>query len=110
MSQSLNDSIVLPFSRFHHFADFAFHQVALEGADVADVELPVQMIGLVEEGTGEQLFSSFFVDFAMDVLSADGDSVGARDVLAEIWNAEASFTLGMAAFSVNNFGFDEDKF
>src|ERR1035438_7558782 len=34
-----SDLIFLPFSCFHHFADFALHQIALEGADVADVEL-----------------------------------------------------------------------
>jgi hypothetical protein len=42
----------LPFSGFLEFADFAFHQVAFQGAYVADVELAVQVIGLVEEGAG----------------------------------------------------------
>ena len=79
-TQSPNPSIsqFLPFSGFHHLADFALHQVALQGADVADVELAVQVIGLVQEGAGQQLFAGFFVDLAVDVLGADGDFVGTR--------------------------------
>ena len=34
----------------------------------------------------------------------------ARHVLTEIRDAEASFTLGVAAFCVNDFGIDEDQF
>src|ERR1017187_2054344 len=115
--QSLNHSIThqsssqfLPFSGFHQFADFAFHQVALEGADVADVELAVEVIGLVQEGTGQEFFPGFFIELAVNVLGANRDFVGTRYVLAKIGDAEASFALGVAALRVNNFGIDEDEF
>jgi len=48
----------LPFSRLHQFLDLAFDQVALQGADVRNVELAVQVIGLMEEGSRQQVFSS----------------------------------------------------
>jgi hypothetical protein len=117
ITQSLNHSIThqsisqfLPFSGFHHFADFAFHQIALEGADVADVELAVQVIGFVQKGAGQQLFSRFFVDLAVNILGADSDFVGTSDVLAEIGDAEASFTLSVTPFSVNDFRINENEF
>ena len=93
ITQLLNS---LPFSGFHQLADFAFHQVAFQGADVADVELAVQVIGFVEEGAGEQFFSGLFEDFAVNILGADRDFVGAGDVFAEVGDAEAAFALGVA--------------
>ena len=48
-----NYSVPLPLSRFHQLADLAPHEVSLERADVADVELAIQMIGFVEEGAGQ---------------------------------------------------------
>jgi hypothetical protein len=99
----------LPLSGLDELADFALHQVALEGADVADVELAVEVVGFVEEGAGEQVFSGFFVPFAVDVLSADGDFLGAGDGLAEVGNAEAAFGLGLLALFVDDFRIGEDE-
>src|SRR5450755_5192599 len=45
----------LPFAQFNELADLALHQVALERADVADVELPVEVIGLVQQRARQQL-------------------------------------------------------
>ena len=45
----------LPFSSFHHFLDLTLHQVSLERADMADVELSIQMIGFMQEGSREQV-------------------------------------------------------
>ena len=54
MIQSLNDSIAhLPLSRLHQLADLALDQVALQRADVADVELAMQMLGFMKEGSGK---------------------------------------------------------
>jgi hypothetical protein len=48
----LHNYQILPISGFLEFADFAFYEVALQGANVTDVELAVQVIGFVEEGAG----------------------------------------------------------
>ena len=100
----------LPFSGFHQLFDFAFHQVALQGADVADVELAIEMIGFVKEGPGEEFLSGFFEDVTVNVLGADRDLVRARDVFAELRNAEASLALSVLAFGVNDFWVDQDQF
>src|SRR5204862_786341 len=44
---------LFPFPSFHQLFDFAFDQVTLERADVADVQLAIQVVGFVEEGTGK---------------------------------------------------------
>jgi hypothetical protein len=100
--------ILLPFSRFNHLADFALDQVALEGADVADIELAVEMIGFVLKGAGQQILASLFEKLPVQVLGSDGDYFGAIHILAEVGNAEASFALRVAAFLVNDLGIHED--
>src|ERR1700722_4198900 len=100
MSQSLNR---LPFSGFHHLADLAFHQVAFQRADSADVELAVQVIGLVLEGASEKFFAGFLKNFSMHILSADGDLESALHVLAKIGDAQTSLALRVVAFGVNDF-------
>ena len=104
-----NYSIVLPVSRFHQLPDFAFHQVAFQCADVADVELAVQVVGLVQKGAGQQLLARLFEYLSVNVLGANRDFVGTSHVLAEVGNAQASFTLGVAAFGMNDLGIDEDQ-
>src|ERR1035437_7319861 len=39
----------LPFALLHQFADLALHHVALQGADVTDIELTVEMVGFVHQ-------------------------------------------------------------
>ncbi len=77
---------------------------------MADVEFAVQVIGLVQESAGQQFFTGFFEDLAVNVLGADRDVAGTSNIFAEIGDAEASFTLGVAAFGVNDFGINEDEF
>ena len=86
MTQWLNDSMTqfLPLARFRQFFDFALHQVAFQCADVADVKLAVEVIGLVEEGASQQVLSGFFEDLSVNILGTDGDFVGAGDILAKI--------------------------
>src|SRR6266536_3446609 len=60
----LDAKSLLPLARFDQFFDFALHQIALQGADMTDVQLPVQMIGLVQESAGQQLLPRLFVPFA----------------------------------------------
>lgn len=108
MTQSLNDSIS-PFSRLHHLPYLAFHQVALQRADMADVELAVQMIRLVEKGAREKVLARLLVPFAIDVVSADNDLLGASDVFAKLRNAQAAFTLRVLPLGVNDLGVGEDE-
>src|SRR5579859_7116264 len=76
---------------------------------MADVELAVEVIGFVKQGAGEKFFPGFFKNVAAGVLGADGDFVGARHILAELGNAEAAFALGVLAFSVDDFGIDQNE-
>src|SRR5664280_1051033 len=39
----------LPFALLHQLADLALHHVTLQGADVADIELTVEMVGFVHQ-------------------------------------------------------------
>src|SRR5271170_4815753 len=105
-----NYKFLLPFSRFDQLANFALDQVALERADVADVELAVEVIGFVLEGAGQQVVADPLEDLTGQILGADGNHLRARHVFPEIGDAETAFTLGVAAFFVNDFGIDEDQF
>src|SRR5664279_99310 len=58
----------LPFAQFNELADLAFHQVALERADVADVKLPVEVVSLVQQGARQQLFARDFKGLTPQVL------------------------------------------
>src|SRR5664279_5844498 len=58
----------LPFAQFNELADLALHQVALERADVTDVELPVEVIGLVQQRARQQLFARDFKGLTPQVL------------------------------------------
>src|ERR1700733_6540706 len=100
----------LPFSAFDQFANFAFHEIAFQGADVADVEFAVQVVGFVQESAGQEIFTRLFENFSTNILSADGDFVGTADVLAKVRNAETTLALAMPAFGMNDFGIDEDEF
>src|SRR6266850_6019522 len=47
----------LPFSRFHQLLDPPLDQVALERADVRNIEFAVQMIGFVQKRACQQVFA-----------------------------------------------------
>src|SRR5580658_1023312 len=105
-----NYKFPLPFSRFDQLANFALDQVALERADVADVELAVEVVGFVLEGAGQQVVANLLEDLPRQILGSDRDHLGARHILTEIGDAETAFTLGVAAFLVNDFGINENQF
>src|SRR5262249_30447574 len=104
-----NASFSLPVSGFDQFPDFTLHQVALEGADVADVELAVEVVGFMEERAREQVFAGFFEPFSIDVLRANGDDLRPSYVFAEFRDAEAPFALGLLAFGMDDLGIREDE-
>src|SRR5579859_2566841 len=68
------------------------------------------MIGLVQKSASEQLLAGFLKDFAVNILRADRNFIGSRDVFAEIRNAETAFALSVFARSVNDFRIDQDEF
>src|SRR5271166_1048470 len=80
-----------PFAGFHQLANLALHDVALEGADVTDVELSVEVVGFVQQCAGQQFFARDFEGFALQVLGAGGDSARPGDFLAKLRQAQAAF-------------------
>src|ERR1700693_5168536 len=68
-----------PLAALHHLTNFALHQIALQGADVADVELAVQVIGFMKEGASQEFLARLLVELAVHILGADGDLARARD-------------------------------
>src|SRR5229473_1487297 len=111
ITQSLNYSIqiFLPFSGFDQLADLALDQVAFQGADVADVQLAVQVIGFVLKGTGEQVVGGLLKQLSRCILSTNGSHLGAAHIFAEVWDAETTFALRVAAFLVDDFRIDQHK-
>src|SRR5438552_14780784 len=91
MSKRFNDSRIqfLPLSRFHQFANLALHQIALKNAEMTDVELAVQVIGLVEKSAGKQVVADFLKPISVRVLSAHRSLAGTRDRFAKFGDAEA---------------------
>src|SRR5664279_1479877 len=73
----------LPFALLHQFADLALHHVTLQGADVTDIELTVEMVGFVHQRARQQIVSSYLDRFTLHVLRARGNRAWSRYLLAE---------------------------
>src|ERR1022692_1472971 len=101
--------VLLPFSGFCQLADFATDQVALQGADVADVQLAVQVVGFVQKGARQQVFAGLFEELTLGVLRAHRYALGTLDLLAERGNAQATFFAFLLAFHAHNFRIDEHQ-
>jgi hypothetical protein len=99
----------LPFSGLHQFLDLALHQIALQSAQMADVELAIQVIGFMQQSPGQQLFPSFVKNLAVNILGAHGDFVGAGYVLAKVRNTQAPFALRVLALFVNDFRINQHE-
>src|SRR3954464_9702174 len=72
-----------PLPRLRQLLDLALHQVALQRGDVADVQLAVQVVGLVHEGARQQVLADVLVPFAVQVLRPHRDLLRTRHRLAE---------------------------
>ena len=90
-------------------ADLALQKIALERADVGDVEPAVQVIGLVLEGARQQILAGLFKRLALGILRADGDAFGAPHLLAETGNAQAALFAHLLAFDLDDGGVDQDQ-
>src|ERR1700756_3833162 len=75
-----------------------------------DEENAVEMIDLVAEGPGQQVFAADLEGFALGVLRAHSDELRAQYVAAKAGNGEAAFLFALFAFGVNYFGIGEDDF
>ena len=106
MIQCFNDSRIqfLPLPRLNQFANLALHQIALEDAEMTDIELAVQVISLMEKSAGEQVVADFLKPISVRVLSAHRSLAGTRDRFAKFGNAEAPLILCVLSFSVNDLG------
>src|SRR5271168_3998529 len=99
----------LPLAGLHQFTDFALKQVALQRADVADVQFAIKVIGFMQKGARQQFLAGFFIPLSSLVLRPDSYSVRPRDLFAKIGNAEATFASGLLAFLVNDFRISQDE-
>src|SRR5271169_5928148 len=98
---------VSPFACLHQLANLALHNVALERADVADVELSVEVVGFMKQGAGQEFFAGDLEGFALHVLGAGGDFARPGDFLAELRQAQAAFIGGDATFDMDDFRVDQ---
>lgn len=76
---------------------------------MADVELSVQVVSFVKQGASQEFLTGFLKGFSVNILRAHGDSIRAAYVFAEVWNAQASFTLRVFAFGLDDLRVDQDK-
>src|SRR5450759_2709791 len=74
----------LPFTQFNELADLALHQVALERADVADVKLSVEVVGLVQQSARQQLLARDLKRLALQVLRPGSDFARTSHLLAKL--------------------------
>src|SRR5208337_3777573 len=97
----------LPFALLYQLADLTLHHVALQRADVVDVQLPIEVVGLMHQGTRQQVLSAHFKCLAFEVLRARSDVSRPRHLLAKFRQAEAAFVGGESPFSMDNLGIHE---
>src|SRR5579863_968937 len=103
MSQSLNDSIAnLPLPSLDQLADLALDQIAFQRADMADVELAVQMFGFMQKSSGKQFLSGFLIPFSVHILGTNRHLAGPGHRLAKFGNAEAAFRLSVFTFCMKD--------
>src|ERR1039458_2245858 len=80
----------LPFALLDQLADLAFHHVSLQSADVADIELAVEMVGFVHQRARQQFFSTYLDGFTFHILPARGNRARSGHLLAEFGQAQAA--------------------
>src|SRR5260370_42334744 len=73
-----------------------------------DEENAVEVIDLVAEGAGKQVFAGNLERLALGILRFYGDELRPDDVAAKAGNGEAAFFFALFAFSMNDFGLGED--
>ena len=103
----LRDCGRLPLALFPEFFDFALDEVALQHAEMLEKEHAVEVIDLMAEGAGEEIFAANFVGFTFGVLGFHGDKLRTDDVAAETGNGKAALFFANFSLGVNDFGICE---
>src|SRR5438552_17823845 len=103
MIQCFNYSTIqsLPLSCLNQFANLALHQIALKNAEMTDVELAVQVIGLVEKSAGKQVVAGLLKPLSTHILSTHRNLAGTRDWFPKFGNANAALIWCVLSFCVN---------
>ena len=83
------------------------HELALEGADVVDEELAVQVVDFVLQGTGEEALGRDGDRFTFGVKSLDVDAGVAFDVAVEAGKAQAALLADHGAGGGGDLGVDQ---
>src|ERR1700730_6029980 len=94
----------LPLAQLPHFLDFVLDQVALEHAQVLDEEDAVQVVDLMAERAGQQIFAANLERLALSILRLYGDELRPDHVTTKAGNGQAAFLLALFAFVVNHLG------
>src|SRR5262249_45631764 len=55
----------LPLASLYQLLNFALDQISLQGAEMADVQLAIQMICFMQKRARQELFPGLFVEFAV---------------------------------------------
>src|SRR5262249_55660621 len=74
---------------------------------MANEEFSVQVVGFMEKGAGQKLFSGVLEPLAFDVLCADGRLKGALHVSAEVRKAQAALIVDLRTFLMNDLRVDQ---
>src|ERR1035438_4764584 len=89
--------------------DLALHQVALERADVGDVQLPVEVIGFVQERARQQIFGGLLEHLAPRVPSPYSDAAAPLHLLPESGDAQTAFFALLLAIDLHDHGVDQHQ-
>src|ERR1035441_1499881 len=82
--------------------DLALHQVALQRADVGDVQLPVEVIGFVQQRARQQIFGGLLEHFAPRVPRPYGDAAAPLHLLPESGDTQAAFFALLLAIDLHD--------
>src|SRR5262245_30425037 len=96
-----------PVARLGHFANLALDQVAFQYAYMTDVKPAVQVIGFVQERSGQQVLPCHLEWFSLGVLRLDRNALAARNLLAESRDTETPFLTCLRAFDTHDLRVDE---
>src|SRR5258708_29521596 len=80
-----------PFTGLRQFPDFAANQIALQSTDVRDIQTAVQVIYFMRERPRQQFLAGSLERFALNILLAHANRLGARHLFSQAVNTESPF-------------------
>src|SRR5690242_8427587 len=100
---------LVPISGALQLFDLALHEIPLERADVRDVKTAVEVVGLVLKRARQQVLAGHLEFFALRVLCANCDALGAPHLLAESRDTQAAFFADLLALGLDDLGVDQHQ-